>query len=872
MAKQVIYRRGTTAEHANFVGANGEITVDTVKHVVIVHDGVTAGGFPLANASTITANISTLTANAANQAAAITVLQANAATQSANIATLVANAAAQQASITAFTLASNSTVIFADIAGVRANVEAANVQIGLLFGNATIQSESITAANANITALQANIAAANTAIAGIVTGTTFVTQTAFSNNLTAVNSAVSTQGVTFATNVAVAGVTANVTAANLEISRLQANIAAANVAINNIALSPALIDLVALAVSPVVTNGAFYSNSNLAGYLSSQNITSANASINTINANVTAANAAIQSLSANIGTLVAGAPGALDTLIELGTALGNNASFSSTMVTWLSNITSNVTAANGSITTLQTQVYANANVSAYLSNGVSGDITIQPVYGGTRSVIIKGGGESFGTAGAVTLESGVGGGASARSGNINITASGASTGYGGHVFVRSGSGYYVSGDVNIIAASGTNSPTSTDGNVNVTTKTGTWNFDAGGNLTLPESGYLKVGAGIVAGFASSPAPVISGFSSISAENFTFQGNGVNILTTVAGTYANANVKAFLAAEVEYDGAYQRKIQGYYANLDLSATAALYSFGVTSKSYLGHNGLVGNTGISTVTVDNYDIKISTNNAAYNWTFDNTGSLTLPNGAVIRDTAGDAIAFGQNAGQTSQGSLAVAIGSGAGYANQGGAAVAIGYNAGLTSQGNNSIILNATGSALDQTTPNTFTVAPVRNDVSTANVAQVMFYNTTSKEITYGNTISIAGNLSVAGNVVQQSAYYETYSNVTNSGGNLTCNFVNSATFYATLTANVTVNFTNVVATAGRVTGATLIVDQGATAYRVANIQINSGGVQTVKYAGGTPNTGTASNTDVMSFSLISLDGTNWRVLGQISNYG
>jgi hypothetical protein len=46
-------------------------------------------------------------------------------------------------------------------------------------------------------------------------------------------------------------------------------------------------------------------------------------------------------------------------------------------------------------------------------------------------------------------------------------------------------------------------------------------------------------------------------------------------------------------------------------------------------------------------------------------------------------------------------------------------------------------------LDQTTPNTFTVAPVRNDV--ANVAQVLFYNTTNKEITYGNTINIAGNI-------------------------------------------------------------------------------------------------------------------------------
>jgi hypothetical protein len=147
-----------------------------------------------------------------------------------------------------------------------------------------------------------------------------------------------------------------------------------------------------------------------------------------------------------------------------------------------------------------------------------------------------------------------------------------------------------------------------------------------------------------------------------------------------------------------------------------------------------------------------------------------------------------------------------------------------------------------------------------------------YSETSWLSMFGGGVGIGGNLHVSGNIVQQSAYYETYSNVTNSGGNLTCNFTNSATFYVALTANVTANFTNVVATAGRVTGATLIVDQGATAYRVANLQINSGSIQTVRWVGGTTNTGTAGNTDIMSFSLISLDGTNWRVLGQISNYG
>lgn len=39
-------RRGTTANHASFTGLAGEVTVDTDKDVVVVHDGSTAGGFP----------------------------------------------------------------------------------------------------------------------------------------------------------------------------------------------------------------------------------------------------------------------------------------------------------------------------------------------------------------------------------------------------------------------------------------------------------------------------------------------------------------------------------------------------------------------------------------------------------------------------------------------------------------------------------------------------------------------------------------------------------------------------------------------------------------------------------------------------------
>ena len=48
MATQIQHRRGSTAQHATFTGAIGEITVDTTKKVAVIHDGSTPGGVPLA--------------------------------------------------------------------------------------------------------------------------------------------------------------------------------------------------------------------------------------------------------------------------------------------------------------------------------------------------------------------------------------------------------------------------------------------------------------------------------------------------------------------------------------------------------------------------------------------------------------------------------------------------------------------------------------------------------------------------------------------------------------------------------------------------------------------------------------------------------
>lgn len=56
-------RRGTTSQHSTFTGANGEVTVDTTKKTAVVHDGVTAGGTPLAKETDVNLRVRVDTAS-----------------------------------------------------------------------------------------------------------------------------------------------------------------------------------------------------------------------------------------------------------------------------------------------------------------------------------------------------------------------------------------------------------------------------------------------------------------------------------------------------------------------------------------------------------------------------------------------------------------------------------------------------------------------------------------------------------------------------------------------------------------------------------------------------------------------------------------
>ena len=115
-----------------------------------------------------------------------------------------------------------------------------------------------------------------------------------------------------------------------------------------------------------------------------------------------------------------------------------------------------------------------------------------------------------------------------------------------------------------------------------------------------------------------------------------------------------------------------------------------------------------------------------------------AVAIGTGAASTDQGGAAIAIGNGTAVNNQGESAIAIGNVAALAGQGDNAIAIGNRAGgfVNPQAATSIILNATGAQLENTTADSFVVKPVRN----ASGTHSMEYNPTTGEITYDTLAS------------------------------------------------------------------------------------------------------------------------------------
>jgi hypothetical protein len=126
----------------------------------------------------------------------------------------------------------------------------------------------------------------------------------------------------------------------------------------------------------------------------------------------------------------------------------------------------------------------------------------------------------------------------------------------------------------------------------------------------------------------------------------------------------------------------------------------------------------------------------------------GAIAIGRWAGNSIQSANAIAFGRNAANITQGSEAIAIGHSAGNLNQGPYAVAIGAFAGNNNQGSNSVVIGSfagyptvannaiaiNGDTIPLDAPNSgLYISPIRNDNS--NVTNTVYYNTTTKELTY-----------------------------------------------------------------------------------------------------------------------------------------
>jgi hypothetical protein len=411
------------------------------------------------------------------------------------------------------------------------------------------------------------------------------------------------------------------------------------------------------------------------------------------------------------------------------------------------------------------------------------------------------------------------------------------------------------------------------------------------------------------------ANVISA-NTVSATNYLFA-NGVNILSTVSvgSTYSNTNVAAYLttatitttgnvtAANIITSGATSGNISG--ANY-ISANAFQVTNGIFWSNGTAWSSAGGGTTYSNANVAAYltagNISVGTAGftvlpnivAQFTSNVNSYGQVNMQNINSGTDATTEIIATANNgtdtiffvdmgiAGNTydntsPSNSLGTII-----YANdaylyaQGNTSANIGGNLAIGAATAGRSVTIFAGGINNSSNVATFanTGVTVYGNITAANVITSGTYgNITNANVIFANTVvGNNNNLTLSGNIIQLDAYFETYSNVVNSGGNLTLNFANTSVFYATLTANVTANIVGLANNISTVTGFTVIVDQGATPYRIANIQFNGGSTSNIKWAGTTVPTGTASNTDIISLSLINLGNGTYRVLGQQSSYG
>ena len=176
-------------------------------------------------------------------------------------------------------------------------------------------------------------------------------------------------------------------------------------------------------------------------------------------------------------------------------------------------------------------------------------------------------------------------------------------------------------------------------------------------------------------------------------------------------------------------------------LTYNPSTSAFSVGTTLKLEASATGRVAiGAGAGTTVNGTGTIAIGANAGLGTTLGQGTNAIAIGNNAATTSQGSESIAIGNAAGLTTQGIGAIAIGSNAGrgsISSQGANAIAIGTGAGQTSQTAGSICLNASGASLATSTAGCY-INPIRNATQT----NVIGYDTTTKEMSYYITGSIA----------------------------------------------------------------------------------------------------------------------------------
>ncbi len=374
--------------------------------------------------------------------------------------------------------------------------------------------------------------------------------------------------------------------------------------------------------SPVTGVGT-YGNANVAAYLSSfytyANVTystvanagAAHSEINGLRANITAANSAIES---NYSVFVANAAAAHNeinalraNIIAANSVMTSNAGIQAEDI---DSLRANITAANTVISSLQTQIYSNTNVTAYLAGDVTvGNLTTSGFL--TTDLQIA---DNY-----IQLRSG------AANDEINIAPSGVS------------GAAYLQLPNDATAAQFSTLLHNNAGNVEIGTgdvgnaTTWNWKFGNDGTLTLPgyletqysintqgdihwtngtgamvnnnpASEYFLIGVNIDSGTQRLWTFGYAGNMSLPEGGTISYANGVNILDGVGSSYGDANVAAYLIANPQTGTYGNTQVAEYLANFDgtinFTACPAIISTGeITSANVSSTNGYFYGNGVN-----------------------------------------------------------------------------------------------------------------------------------------------------------------------------------------------------------------------------------------------------------------------------------